>query len=362
MNFNDLSIQQKKIRPKITDAINKVLDHGKYIMGPEVELLEAELSNYIGAKYCITCANGTDALQLALMALGVGPGDEVITTAFSFVATSEAIALLKATPVFVDINPDTYSINVEQVRKSINSNTKAIIPVSLYGLMPDMEALNEIELEYGIPIIEDGAQSFGASCPTGKSGASSTIATTSFFPSKPLGCYGDGGAVFTSDFRIASKLRSLRLHGQQKKYVQTSIGINSRLDTIQSAILLEKIKILDEEISNRKVVADRYSQLLSSTIRCPRTPKGYKHVFAQYTIEHPQRDELKEHLAKNSIPSMVYYPILLSDQESMSEKGKVYGDLTYSKQAQSKVLSLPMHPYLTESEQNRVAKAILEFR
>jgi UDP-2-acetamido-2-deoxy-ribo-hexuluronate aminotransferase len=360
MNFIDLDIQQSKIRPMLDAAIDRVLSSGQYIMGPQVLELEATLSKYTGSKYCITCANGTDALQLALMAIDIKPGDEIITTPFTFMATSEVAALLGAIPVFVDIDPLTYNIDASQIEDAITDKTKAIIPVSLYGLMSDMDTINDIANRHNLTVIEDGAQSFGATYQSRKSCNASHIGTTSFFPSKPLGCYGDGGAIFTNDESIAQKVKEYRVHGQSARYLQTSIGVNSRLDTIQAAILIEKLKIFDDEVKLRQEIGIRYNEQLEGLVKVPHIPSEQTHVFGQYTIEVEQRDLLQAKLSEHNIPTCVYYPILLNEQPALEGRCRVLNSLPNAKKAVQSVLSLPMHPYLEEAEQKLITTHIAE--
>src|SRR5574344_2370513 len=262
IEFIDLKAQQSRIKAEIDAGIQRVLVHGQYILGPEVTELEEKLAAYVGAKYCITCANGTDALQIAQMAFGIGPGDEVITPGFTYIATAETVAILGAKPIYVDVNPKTYNLDVEKLEAAITPRTKAIIPVSLYGQCADFDAINAIAAKHGIPVIEDAAQSFGATYKGRKSCNLTTIACTSFFPSKPLGCYGDGGAIFTNDDELATVMRQIARHGQDRRYHHIRVGINSRLDTLQAAILLPKLAVLDEEIAQRQQAAQRYTQLL----------------------------------------------------------------------------------------------------
>src|SRR5690554_2799261 len=274
MQFIDLAAQQARIKQKIDANIQKVLAHGQYILGPEVTELEEKLAAFTGAKYCISVANGTDALQIAQMAFGIGPGDEVITPGFTYIATAETVALLGAKPVYVDVCPKTYNLDPAKLEAAITPKTKAIIPVSLYGQCADFDAINAIAEKYGIPVIEDAAQSFGASYKGKMSCNLSTVATTSFFPSKPLGCYGDGGAIFTNDDELALVMRQIARHGQDRRYHHIRVGVNSRLDTLQAAILLPKLEIFAEEITLRQQVAQRYSQLLSATQSTEDTEKN----------------------------------------------------------------------------------------
>ncbi|MEJ6552470.1 MULTISPECIES: DegT/DnrJ/EryC1/StrS family aminotransferase [Psychrobacter] len=358
MNFIDLVAQQDRIKDKLNANIQKVLAHGQYILGPEVHELEEKLVEYTGAKYCITCANGTDALQIAQMAFGIGPGDEVITPGFTYIATAETVAVLGAKPIYVDINPKTYNLDVEQLEAAITPRTKAIIGVSLYGQCADFDAINAIAAKYNLPVIEDAAQSFGASYKGKKSCNLTTIACTSFFPSKPLGCYGDGGAIFTNDEELATVIRQIARHGQDRRYHHVRIGVNSRLDTLQAAILLPKLKILDEEIQAKERIAERYNDLFSgaSTLITPFIESYNSSAWAQYTIRVKNRNGIQTKLKEQGIPTAVHYPIPLNKQPAVKNIDAVLpiGDLVAEE-----VLSLPIHPYLTEADQQVITNAIL---
>ncbi|EAR60531.1 DegT/DnrJ/EryC1/StrS family aminotransferase [Neptuniibacter caesariensis] len=347
MNFIDLAAQQDVIRDRLNAAIQNVLAHGQYIGGPEVVELENRLAAFCGAKYCISCANGTDAIQIALMALDIGVGDEVITPSFSYIAAAEMIALLGATPVFVDIDPDTYNLDSQKLEGLITESTKAIIPVSLYGQCPDIDEINAIAAQYGVPVIEDAAQSFGATYRSNRSCNLTTIATTSFFPSKPLGCYGDGGALFTSDEILARKIREIARHGQSGRYNHVRVGINSRLDTLQAAILIQKMEVFEKEIALRQLVADRYNQLFSSVdeVITPTVLQESNSVWGQYTIRLKQRAKVIEALKAEGVPTAIHYPKPVHSQPAflnMKSEG-----LSVSEVAAKEVLSLPMHPYLS---------------
>lgn len=357
MQFNDLQKQYQLIKSDILSHINNVLEHGQYILGQEVQTLESELAAYVGVKHCITVANGTDALMIAMMALGIKPDDEVITTPFTFIATAEMIKLLGAKPVFVDINPATYLIDTDQLKKAINPKTKCIMPVSLYGQCADMKVINQIANEHNIPVIEDAAQSFGATYDNKKSCALSTIGCTSFFPSKPLGCYGDGGACFTDDEELAKAMRQIRVHGQSKRYHHTVLGMNSRLDTLQAAILLVKLHILDEEIAARHRIGQRYTKLLSPHVKTMQLLSQNTCVYGQYTIEVPNRDVVQQSLKNVNIPTAVHYPIPLHLQPIFTEHAKNH--LPYAEKAAKHVMSLPMHPYLTDEEQDFIVHHLL---
>ncbi|AJF07644.1 DegT/DnrJ/EryC1/StrS family aminotransferase [Geoalkalibacter subterraneus] len=371
--FVDLKTQQDRIRPQIDAAIKRVLDHGQYIMGPEVFELEEKLASFTGAKHCISCASGTDALLMALMSLGIGPGDEVITSPFTFVATGEVISLVGATPVFVDIDPRTFNIDPSKIAAVITENTRAIIPVSLFGLPADMDAIAEAVAPHPITVIEDAAQSFGATYKGRKSCNLSTLACTSFFPAKPLGCYGDGGAVFTSDDTLAETLRSIRIHGKGgDKYDNVRIGINGRLDTLQAAILLPKLDIFPDEIGARQKAAATYKQLLAdlidqrSTINnqrvlAPFIPDDHTSAWAQYSVltaSKEKRDNLQKHLAKAGVPTAVYYPKPLHLQTAYAGLGYKAGNFPVAENVAQRIVSLPMGPYVEEGDQVKVVEAV----
>jgi UDP-2-acetamido-2-deoxy-ribo-hexuluronate aminotransferase len=352
MQFIDLTAQQRRLKSKIDAGIANVLSHGKYILGPEVAELEERLSAYTRAKYCVTCANGTDALQIALMALGVGPGDEVICPGFSYIATAETSAVLGARPVYVDIDPATFNLNSDLLEAAITSRTRAIIAVSLYGQPADFDAINAIAARHDLTVIEDAAQSFGATYKGRKSCNLSTIGCTSFFPSKPLGCYGDGGAIFTSEPELAKVIRQIARHGQDRHYHHLRVGVNSRLDTIQAAILLPKLNILDEEIAARQQVADVYENALSD-LTTPRIMDGCKSAWAQYTIRVANRKALQEHLKDAGIPTAIHYPLPLNLQPAVADLAVQMpeGDKTAKE-----VMSVPMHPYMTDADISLVIK------
>lgn len=354
--FIDLAAQQARIKDKIDAGIQRVLAHGQYILGPEVAELEEKLAAYTGAKHCITCANGTDALQIAQMALGICPGDEVVTPGFTYIATAETVALLGAKPVYVDIDPRTYNLDPAKLEAAITPRTKAIIPVSLYGQCADFDAINAIAEKHGISVIEDAAQSFGATYKGRKSCNLSTIATTSFFPSKPLGCYGDGGAIFTNDDELAIVLRQIARHGQDRRYHHIRVGVNSRLDTLQAAILLPKLEIFDEELQLRQQVAERYTQLLNEA-GITTTPYVEPHntsAWAQYTIRVENREVVQAMLKEAGIPTAVYYPIPLNQQPAVADPA---ANLPEGDEAAQRVVSVPMHPYLEAESQKQVVTA-----
>ena len=359
VQFIDLQAQQIKIKPEIDKRIAAVLAHGQYIMGPEVSELETRLADYTGSKHCITVCDGTAALQIALMAIGIQPGDEVITTPFTFVATAEMIMLLGAKPVFVDINPNTYNIDHNLIEAAITKKTKAIIPVSLYGQCSDMDAINAIANKHNIAVIEDAAQSFGATYKGKKSCNISTIGTTSFFPSKPLGCYGDGGACFTNDDELAKLMRQVRLHGQDRRYHHVRVGINGRLDTLQAAILLAKMDIFDQEVDLRQKVAEKYNAALNNVFKIPYVEDYNLSVYAQYTIQVDNREQFQSKLLAAGIPTAVHYPIPLHLQPVCAELGYKIGDMPISELAGARVMSLPFSPWMKEKDQLEVIRAII---
>ena len=357
MEFIDLKAQQERIKAKIDAGIQKVLTHGQYILGPEVTELEEKLAAYTGAKYCISCANGTDALQIAQMALGIGVGDEVITPGFTYIATAETVALLGAKPVYVDVDPKTYNLDVNKLEAAITPRTKAIIPVSLYGQCADFDAINQVAQKYNLPVIEDAAQSFGATYKGRKSCNLSTISCTSFFPSKPLGCYGDGSAIFTHDEELATVIRQIARHGQDRRYHHIRVGVNSRLDTLQAAILLPKLEILEDEILARNVVAENYNDLFNAAgiITTPFVEEHNRCAWAQYTIQVENRAEVQEKLKAQGIPTAVHYPIPLNKQPAVAD---AQVSLPVGDRIAECVMSLPMHPYLTVEEQQVIVESL----
>jgi len=369
MQFIDLKTQYQRIKPQMDAALLQVLEEGSYIMGPQVEELEGQLSDYVGVPHCVTVSSGTDALMMALMASGIGPGDGVITTAFSFFATAEVILLCGATPIFCDCNPDTYNLDpfcLEHIiKKHLASHSsirlKAVIPVDLYGLCADYNRILEICQDYGLILIEDAAQAFGASLEGKRAGSFGRFGCTSFFPAKPLGCYGDGGAIFAHSEEDAALLRSLRIHGKGKdKYDNCRVGLNARLDTLQAAVLLEKLKIFPEELDRRQQVAAWYTEALTGLVKTPLIPEGYLSCYAQYTIGLPDqgvRDLLIQRLKERGIPTNVYYPKPSQRQKAL--KGSVI-PMPNAEAAAERVLSLPMHPYLTQQEVSRICQAVAE--
>jgi UDP-2-acetamido-2-deoxy-ribo-hexuluronate aminotransferase len=361
MEFIDLKAQYNSYKFSIDQRINKVLEHGKYIMGPEIEELENILSKYVGVKHCITVASGTDSLEIALRALKIGPGDEVITTPFTWISSVEVIAQVGATPVFVDINKKYYTIDVNQIENAITPKTKAIIAVSLFGQISEIDAINKIANKYGIIVIEDGAQSFGATHNGKKSCAVSEIGSTSFFPAKPLGCFGDGGALFTNDDDLAIAMKAIRTHGGINRHQHTHIGMNGRFDTIQAAVILGKWHMFENEIQERKIIGERYNNALQkSNIFVPETIEGNTHVYAQYTIrvDSERRESIINELKSSGIPTAIYYPKCVHEQPAFSYLGYKYGDFPESEKASGEVLSLPMHPFLSLQDQDLIINSL----
>ncbi|WP_302467694.1 DegT/DnrJ/EryC1/StrS family aminotransferase [Geomonas diazotrophica] len=356
--FIDLKSQQQRIMPELERRMREVLAHGQYIMGPEVAELEEKLAGYAGTRHCVTVASGTDALLVALMALGIGRGDEVITSPFTFIATGEMIALLGATPVFVDIDPATYNIDPARIEAAITPRTRAILPVSLYGQCADFDAINEIAAAHALPVIEDACQSFGATYRGRRSCSLSSIGCTSFFPSKPLGCYGDGGACFTDDDDLALKMRQIRVHGQDRRYHHPALGINGRMDTLQAAIVLAKLDVFEDEVAARGRIGARYGELLQGCVGTPTLAAGNGSVYAQYTVQVERREELQKGLAEAGIPTAVHYPIPLHLQPVFAGLGLKRGDFPVSEAAGERVMSLPMHPYLTEEQLASIAEQV----
>jgi UDP-2-acetamido-2-deoxy-ribo-hexuluronate aminotransferase len=357
--FIDLKLQYQTLKPQIQERINRVLDHGQYIMGPEVRELEQLLEQYTGARHCITVSSGTEALLIALMALGVGRGDEVVTTPFTFVATAEVIVLLGATPVYVDVDPSTCNLDVEKLEAAITERTKAIIPVSLYGQPADMDEINAIAAAHGnIPVIEDAAQSFGASYKGKRSCNLSSVGCTSFFPSKPLGCYGDGGAIFTDDDELARAFREIRVHGQSQRYVHTRIGVGGRMDTIQCAVVLAKLERFDWEIERRVQIGRRYDELLDQRgIARVRQRDDRTSVYGQYTVMVDNRAKVQDALKEAGIPTAVHYPIPLNEQPAY--KALSSGPQTpFAAAVAQRVLSLPMGPDLGEQVQLKIVDVL----
>ena len=369
MQFIDLGKQQELIKDKIDRRIQAVLKHGKYIMGPEVGELEQKLADCVGVKYCITCSSGTDALLMPLMAWDIGPGNAVFTTPFTFIATAEIIRLLGATPVFVDIEAETFNIDpalldnqIQGIIKETNLIPKAIIPVDLFGLPANYPEIMKIAQKHNLKVLEDGAQSLGGKIKGDKSCSFGHAATTSFFPAKPLGCYGDGGAVFTDDDEFAEKVRSIRVHGKgTHKYDNVRTGINGRLDTLQAAILLEKFAVFPAEIVKRNEVAKQYTELLDGIVTTPSIPAEYQSAWAQYSVlavNGAERTRLQQLLKENDIPSVVYYPKPLHLQTAYSDLGYRAGDFPVSEDISNRIFSLPMYPYLSDQDINKIAETL----
>ncbi|MBV9072089.1 MAG: DegT/DnrJ/EryC1/StrS family aminotransferase [Acidobacteria bacterium] len=360
MEFVDLKAQYRTLEDEIQKRIAEVLASGRFIMGPQVIELEAALANRVRARHCISCSSGTDALLIVLMALGIRPGDEVITTPFTFIATAEMIVLTGAKPVFVDIDPRTYNLNPELLHLAITEKTRAIMPVALYGQCADMDAINSVAQAHGLPVIEDAAQSFGATYKGKFSCNLSTIGCTSFFPSKPLGCYGDGGACFTNDETLAAKMREIRDHGQAGRYHHVRVGINGRLDTLQAAILLAKLSVFDRELEQRRRVAKTYSDAFNGAVQVPFVEPYNTSAWAQYTVQVDNRPAIQQRLAAQNIPTAVHYPTPIHLQPALRDLHFGEGSLPVSEQAAKRVLSLPMHPYLTGAELREVSDALLQ--
>jgi UDP-2-acetamido-2-deoxy-ribo-hexuluronate aminotransferase len=370
MDFIDLKTQYRRVQASMNARIQAVLDHGQYILGAETVELERKLAEYVGVKHCIGASSGTDTLLIALMAYGIGAGDEVITSPFTFIATGEMIALAGAKPVFVDIDPRTYNMDPALIERAITPRTKAIMPVSLYGQCADMDAINAIARKHKLPVIEDGAQSFGALYRGKRSCGLSEVGSTSFFPSKPLGAYGDGGALFTDDDALAKVMREIRVHGQDRRYHHPRLGINGRLDTLQAAVLLAKLEIFDDEVAARGKIGARYSELIAAAFRGESDPArrvatpvladGCTSVYAQYTVEVPDRDKVEQGMKARGVPTAVHYPVPLHLQPVFASLGLGAGSFSKSEAAGRRVISLPMHPYLTEEQQVRVVQALKE--
>lgn len=362
IEFVDLKAQQEKILPELERRMKIVLRHGRYIMGPEIKELEEKLAAYVGVKHCISVASGTDALLIALMALGIGTGDEVITTPFTFIATGETIVLLGAKPVFVDIDKRTYNIDPSLLEEAITPKTRIILPVSLYGQCADMDAINAIAARHDIPVVEDACQSFGATNRGRRSCALSAIGCTSFFPSKPLGCYGDGGACFADDDELATKMRQIRVHGQDCRYHHAVLGVNGRMDTLQAAVLLAKLGVFAEEVAARVGIAARYDDLLRDAVVTPYIEPSNASVYAQYTVKVDHREVVQEKLQAKGIPTAIHYPVPLHLQPVFAGLNLPEGSMPVAESASKQVLSLPMHPYLTDADLVRIATELVEVR
>jgi dTDP-4-amino-4,6-dideoxygalactose transaminase len=369
MQFIDLGAQRARIGERLYAAIQRVVEEGRYILGPQVAEFEQKLAAYAGVKHVVACANGTDALLLPLYANGIGPGDAVFVPSFTFAATAEVVALAKAEPVFVDVDPESYNIDIasleaaiDMVKKEGRLKPKAIIPVDLFGLAADYDAIMAIARRENLLVIEDAAQSIGGSADGTMCGAFGHVAGTSFYPAKPLGCYGDGGAMFTNDAALAEKLRSFAFHGKgETQYDNVHVGINSRLDTLQAAILIEKLAILEEEMEARRAVADRYAEGLGDVVKAARNPGQGRSAWAQYAIETPKRDGLKAHLQEKGIPSVIYYVKPLHAQVAYSHFPRTPTGLNVSEELPNRILCLPMHPYLSKDDQDRIIETIRNY-
>jgi UDP-2-acetamido-2-deoxy-ribo-hexuluronate aminotransferase len=358
--FIDLKTQYAELKHSVDARIEAVLEHGQYIMGPEVKEMEERLAAYVGTGHCVSVSSGTEALLISLMALGIGAGDEVITSPFTFAATAEVIALVGAVPVFVDIEPDTYNIDPQLVEKAISDKTKAIMPVSLYGQTSNMHELNAIAMRHGLPVVEDAAQSFGATHHGRRSGGLSTLGCVSFFPSKPLGCYGDGGAIFTDDDQLARIAREIRVHGQESRYIHNRVGLGGRMDTLQCAIVLAKLERFDWEIERRIELGNRYLQLLKDIpgLSLPTVRQQNSCVWAQFTVAVGNRDALINELSDKGIPTAVHYPVPMHKQVAYADMARVSGELPNAETAAQSVLSLPFHPYLSDETQSYIAEGV----
>ena len=360
IDFANLKYQYKLYKDEIDEAIHSVLDKSNYIMGEEVTQLEKSLEKFTGAKYAITCSSGTDALLLAMMALDIKPGDEIITTPFTFIATAETIALMGAIPVFVDIDEKTYNIDVSKIEEKITSKTKAIMPVSLYGQPADIDAIQDIANNYNLKVIIDGAQSFGSTYKGKTDSNLGDISTTSFFPAKPLGCFGDGGAVFTNNEELATKMKSLRVHGQSKRYHHKYIGMGGRMDTMQCAIVDVKLKYYKKDLALRQEVASKYTQALKDKdLILPFIDKNTTSAFAQYSVRVKNRDELQAKLKELGIPTAVHYPMPLHLQECFTYLGYKKGEFPISEIVSNEIMSLPMNPYVSDEEIEYISEKLM---
>jgi len=358
MQFIDLKEQYRRYKTDIDARMRAVLKHGQFIMGPEIAELEEALADFVGVRHAITVASGTDSLEIALRAMGIGPGDEVITVPFTWISSAEAIALVGAKPVFVDLDPLDFNMAADRLAGAVTPRTKAVMPVSLFGQMPDIEAINAVAAAHGIPVLEDAAQSFGATRNGRPSCGVTHASSTSFFPAKPFGCYGDGGAVFTSDDALAETMRAIRNHGGLRRHEHTLVGMNGRFDTLQAAVLLAKFPHFPEEVAARARIGARYSQHLAGVCQTPAIRPGNTHVYAQYTIRVPDRDRLAAHLKNAGIPTAVYYPKCLHEQPVFASLGYRRGDFPVAEAASREVLSLPMHPFLDHPTQDRIIEAV----
>ena len=358
MEFIDLHAQYASYKAEIDARISAVLTHSHFIMGPEIAELEGTLAQYVRTKHCITVSSGTHSLEIALRALGIGSGAEVITVPFTWISSAEVIGLVGALPVFVDIEPSGFNMDVSKLEAAITERTRAILPVSLFGQMPDYEQINAIAARHHVPVIEDAAQSFGATQNKRRSCGVTLIGSTSFFPAKPLGCYGDGGALFTDDDLLAERIRAIRTHGGLKRHNHPFLGTNGRFDTLQAAVLLAKFPHFEAELSAREKIGARYTELLEGLCPTPIVARQNSHVYAQYTVRVPNRDTVTMKLKELGIPSAVYYPRCLHEQPVFASSGYHLGDFPAAEKASREVLSLPMHPFLTEADQDRVVAAL----
>lgn len=369
MQFIDLQSQYKRIKDKVDTSVLNVLDHGRYVFGPEIEELEKRLADYAGVKHALACSSGTDALLIPLMALGIGPGDAVFTTSFTFVATAEVICLTGATPVFVDIDPVTFNMDPEKLKVAINKvkndtdlDPKVVMPVDLFGIPADYDKINQICSEHNLKLIEDAAQGYGAKYNGKVAGSFGIAAGTSFYPAKPLGCYGDGGATFTNDDELIEIFKSIRVHGMGgERYDNIRLGLNGRMDSIQAAVLLAKLDIFDEEIELRNAVANKYADVLSGKVITPSVPENSTSVWAQYSVlanskEH--RDELMNKLKENGIPTAIFYPIPLHRQTAYKDRGIHGSELKVSDDCSQRIFSLPMHPYLDHADIEKIGSIL----
>lgn len=358
MQFIDLKTQYQRYQTEIDARMREVVEHGKFIMGPEIAELEAVLAKYVGVGHCITVSSGTHSLEIALRALDIGPGDEVITVPFTWISSAEVVSLVGAKPVFVDIEPVSFNLDVDRLEQAITPRTKAILPVSLFGQMPDYSRINQIAEKHGIAVIEDAAQSFGATQHGRRSCGVTAVGSTSFFPAKPLGCFGDAGALFTDDAELAEKIRAIRTHGGVKRHYHPYVGVNGRMDTLQAAVVLAKLPHFEWEVEQRGVIGARYTELLRGSCGVPEVVAGNTHVYAQYTIRTPDRDALGAALQESGIPTAVYYPKCMHEQPVFADLGYSWGDFPVAEQASREVISLPMHPFLSEQEQDQIIDAV----
>lgn len=358
MQFIDLKTQYEKHRAEIDGRMRRVLEHGQFIMGPEITELETALAAFVGVKHAITVASGTDSLEIALRALGIGPGHEVITVPFTWISSCEVIGLVGAKPVFVDIEPATYNMDVARLEAAITPRTRAIIPVNLFGQLPDYAAINAIAAKHNLVVIEDAAQSFGATQQGRQSCSVARVSSTSFFPAKPLGCYGDGGALFTDDDALNEAMRAIRTHGGLKRHHHPLLGMNGRLDTLQAAVLLAKLPHFAGEVVARNRLGARYTELLRGACGVPEVATGNTHVYAQYTIRTGNPEALGAALKAEGIPTAIYYPKCLHEQPVFAPLGYTWGTFPEAEKASRQVISLPMHPYLTDAEQDRIVAAV----